>query len=677
MCLWQVVMRTIISILFPLLVANAALAANDTISSSVLENVVVVSDVYRSYLKPRNNGKTIEWNMQVMHRLPKILGNADPVRHLQLLPGVQTNSEYDAGLHVQGCDNMHNMVAIGGVPVYNAAHLLGLFSVFTPSHYPAMSFSKSLGECMVSGRLGAELNMDLPRALPDSINGEFSAGLISSQGTLRMPINRKSALFVSLRTSYLNLLYGPLLSFDDYSLKYGFSDMNITYLYAPDKCNRVWLDVYAGYDDASILETSSSKVVAKWNNWLSAIHHEYQSETFRFRHSLYTTNYNNSFSALRPELRFSMPSSIHDLGYSASLAGNGWNTGLSAVVHSIKPQSTTSVTESEVVEHISPAGCSNEFMLHGNGVLPITDKFCVEASANAILYLSPFSEHYSSLNPSVVAAYATPAFGRLSFAWDIRHQYVLQTGIPATGLPLEYRISSGNGLRPQHSQNYSIVYERDILDGKYRLSCDIYYKKLYNLIEYDGNIYDFYSKTFELENALVTSNGENYGASLMINKCSGSLTGWLSFAVGRSMRRSPLYGPSMYPSNHERLYELNSVATYEFNDRLDFGVTFVAASGTPFTAPKRFYIVNGNLISEYNEHNANRLPSYVRMDLSLNYTFYRDKGVERGVNFSIYNALAASNKIYYRLKFYEGKYAYRGMGFLMRILPSVSYYCKF
>ena len=670
-------MRIFISILFSVLFVNAAFAANDTISSSILDDVVVVSDVYSSYLKPQNNGKTIEWNMQMMHRLPKILGNADPMHYVQLLPGVQTNSEYDAGLHVQGCDNMHNMVAIGGVPVYNAAHLLGLFSVFNPSHYPAMSFSKSLSECMVSGRLGAELNMDLPHALPDSINGEISTGLISSQGTLRLPINKKSALFVSLRTSYLNLLYGPLLSFDDYKLKYGFSDMNITYLYTPNKYNRVWLDVYAGHDNASILETSSSKIIAKWSNWLAAVHHEYQSETFKFKHSLYTTNYNNSFSALRPESHFRMPSSIHDWGYSASLVGNGWKTGLSAVVHAIKPQSTVSVTESEVVEHKSPVGNSSEFMLHGSKILPITDKFSVEASANAIFYVSPFSEFYSSLDPSVVAAYESSAFGRLAFMWDIRHQYVLQTGISASGLPLEYRISSGNGLRPQHSQNYSIAYERDILDGKYRLSCDVYYKKLYNLIEYDGNIYDFYSKTFELENAMVASNGENYGASLMINKCSGSLTGWLSFAVGRSLRRSSLYGQSMYPSNHERLYELNTVATYEFSDKLDFGATFVAASGTPFTAPKRFYIVNGNLLSEYNEHNANRLPAYVRLDLSLNYTFYRKKGVERGVNFSIYNALYGSNKIYYRLKFYEGKYAYSGMGFLMRILPSVSYYCKF
>ena len=63
--------------------------------------------------------------MKFMENMPQILGNADPMHYAQMLPGVQTNNEYQGGIHVQGCDNEHNQITIGGVPVYNAVHLLG------------------------------------------------------------------------------------------------------------------------------------------------------------------------------------------------------------------------------------------------------------------------------------------------------------------------------------------------------------------------------------------------------------------------------------------------------------------------------------------------------------------------------------------------------------------------
>ena len=76
-----------------------------------------------------------------MGDLPQVLGSADPVRYAQMLPGVQTNGECRSGIHIQGCDNGHNFISIGGVPIYNVNHLLGIFSTFNALHYPSMSLS--------------------------------------------------------------------------------------------------------------------------------------------------------------------------------------------------------------------------------------------------------------------------------------------------------------------------------------------------------------------------------------------------------------------------------------------------------------------------------------------------------------------------------------------------------
>ena len=113
------------------------------------------------------------------------------------------------------------------------------------------------------------------------------------------------------------------------------------------------------------------------------------------------------------------------------------------------------------------------------------------------------------------------------------------------------------------------------------------------------------------------------------------------------------------------------------NKKIDFGGTFVYASGTPFTAPNRFYMLNGNIISEYGKHNANRLSPYIRLDLSINYDIINNNDKKAGVNISIYNALMRENEIYYRLDISQKRFAYRSFSFFAKILPSISFYYSF
>ena len=60
------------------------------------------------------NGDVI-WSFDEIDKLPQIFGYADPIKYSQTLPGIQTNNEYDAGIHIYGCDNSHNYVGIEGV----------------------------------------------------------------------------------------------------------------------------------------------------------------------------------------------------------------------------------------------------------------------------------------------------------------------------------------------------------------------------------------------------------------------------------------------------------------------------------------------------------------------------------------------------------------------------------
>lgn len=62
---------------------------------------VTVSAVRRS-LRVRQREDAVLVDMKFMENMPQILGNADPMHYAQMLPGVQTNNEYQGGIHVQG-----------------------------------------------------------------------------------------------------------------------------------------------------------------------------------------------------------------------------------------------------------------------------------------------------------------------------------------------------------------------------------------------------------------------------------------------------------------------------------------------------------------------------------------------------------------------------------------------
>ena len=85
--------------------------------------------------------------------------------------------------------------------------------------------------------------------IPQRTTGEISVGPMSSQGTLRLKLSEKSALFVSARAAYMNLLYGSFLEIAGNVMKYNFQDYNLTSLFTPDKKNRFHINFYyEGYD---------------------------------------------------------------------------------------------------------------------------------------------------------------------------------------------------------------------------------------------------------------------------------------------------------------------------------------------------------------------------------------------------------------------------------------------
>lgn len=639
-----------------------------------LDSTTLISRKHTSAIRKSSDG-AIDIDIKNIQAMPKILGSVDPVSFIRHFPGVQTSSEYDSGIHINGCDNSHNFISVGGVPVYGANHLFGFFSIFNPVHYGQMSFSSSAER---SNRLGGSLTMSLPDTLKKKISGEINTGIMSSEGTLGFRIGRHSNLKVSARQSYMNLLYKRWLKIGGSPIRYGFGDYNLTWLYSKGN-DKIWIDAYYGKDKADIMESHLNlSLSADWGNLIGAVHWEHNGNTLRHRHSLFYSRYHSNAGITQDKSYMSLNSYIGNIGYKFGLDWKKFRFGLDASFYDIQPQ---------VPEIHGPYGSNSisDEVLKGFEVsadigykTEFADNWEIEAGCRGSMYISPENRCFWGASPNIALNFNAYRFGKIRASYALNHQYLFQTGLSNIGLPIEFWLPAGKYSKPQMSQNIELSYKGEFFRNALAVSASVYYKKLYNQIEYHGDLLDFFTTVYDLDSHLLKGRGYNYGLNLMIHKQTGDITGWISYSTGRARRQfdHPDY-KGIYPANHERIHELNAVCTYKFR-KWNFAATAVYASGAPFTAPESYYISSGQIITEYGDHNACRMRPYFRLDLSVSYCIIKNDRQENGVNVSLYNATARGNDVMYRISTdRNGTYSYGPMSFFLKLVPSISYYHKF
>ena len=600
--------------------------------------------------------------------LPSILGNSDPLHFVQMLPSMQTSSEADAGIHIQGCDHQHNFIALNGVPVYGATHLMGLFSVFNPTHFNSMAYST-----VASGvnRLGGVIDMHTQKSLQTRCEGEASLGLVSAQGTVKVPLSNKSSLLVSGRESLVDLLYGNYMKLDDIPLSYGFSDANLTWIWKPSASDLLTADFYYG-DDRAFSDAQSMGAGADlyWRNMLAALHWTH-SDLAQY---VYYTAFRLDADLSEEGSAASVPSHIGTFGYKGE-----WNSGplglkLDAAWHDILPQNpqiSGSGIEYESESVLNAVESSLSACWRGT----IGYKFDYSATLIAQCFVPIGEKPFFGLSPQLSGTYFRDEDNKFHFRAGIYRQYLFQTGISNVGLPLEFWLPAGKYSKPQWSLGTSVSWDKSIRDGDFSLSSELYFRFLGHQLEYMTGLQTLLDGSYSLERSLQKGSGHAYGLNVMMHKLKGRLTGWAGLSVGRSMRA---FDGGVWPSNHERLVEMDVVATYKLGN-WDFGATMVAAGGTPFTPAQEYYILSNQLVAVYREYNSGRLRPYFRLDLNARLNFKDVGRVHHGLNLSVYNATAHRQEVYRTLKLGrdDGIFRYGPVFLGITVLPSVAYFVKF
>jgi hypothetical protein len=198
---------------------------------------------------------TINIPIAQIKALPKLFGETDVLKVLQLLPGVQSGSEGQSGLYVRGGSPDQNLILLDGTPVYNAAHLFGFFSVFNADAINNVELIKGGFPARYGGRLSSVVDISMKEGNVQKFRGEGAVGLVASKITLEGPIKKDESSFIfSARRTYIDILARPIINAQlrsegqTGSLGYYFYDLNGKLNWKLGHRDRLYLSAYTGYD---------------------------------------------------------------------------------------------------------------------------------------------------------------------------------------------------------------------------------------------------------------------------------------------------------------------------------------------------------------------------------------------------------------------------------------------
>ena len=115
--------------------------------------------------------------------MPALFGEVDVLKAIQLLPGVHSGGEGSTGIYVRGGGPDQNLILLDGVPVYNASHLFGFFSVFNADAIRSVDLIKGGFPARYGGRLSSVIDIAMKEGNNKILHGEGSLGIIASRFT--------------------------------------------------------------------------------------------------------------------------------------------------------------------------------------------------------------------------------------------------------------------------------------------------------------------------------------------------------------------------------------------------------------------------------------------------------------------------------------------------------------
>ena len=693
--------------------------------SHAISEVTVVSENSKA---SKAQMSMVKMSSVTIKELPVLMGEADLIKSMVMMPGIQSVGEMSSGFNVRGGNTDQNLVLLNGAPVFNTTHMFGFFSMINPDAVEDVTLYMGGIPSSYGERISSVMDVQMKDGSDKNLRVNGGIGLINSRITLEGPFakKKKSTFMIGGRSTYSDWMLSKTRNPTFMNSVAHFYDVNGTANIEISPKNHLKL---MGYFSTDLFNLNTSSLYNYSNsigslNWKVNLSGKLISNLV-LAYSKYDLQVNQK-DPLLPQEDYTLKSNIQygSLKYSLSLYPNDKHrisAGFQGIGYWINPgEILPSRAISNIVKTSMNREQSAEMALFADDNFDLSEKLAFDLGLrytrfidygpgtiykyapgvaksersiiDSTLYKSGnIIKSYVGFEPRLAVRYNLLNGGSIRLSYQRIHQFISQISNTAVISPADYWKSSDPNLAPLINDQFAIGYFKNRSTSLFETSVEVYYKKLQNLLEYKNGAQLLMNKHIETD--LLNANGYSYGIELLAKKNSGRLNGWVSYTYSRTFRKtessSPepqINGGSYYPSVYDKPHDLTAVMNYKFSRRWRFSGNFIFTSGRPITLPEEKYNYGGNEVVIYSDRNKYRMPPYHRMDLSITLDEnLRKKRMWKGSwTFSVYNVYGRKNpySVFYRKdpslqSTDQTRYSIYKLSIISVPVPSITYNFKF
>ncbi len=667
-------------------------------------------------------------NSRIMRELPVMMGEADVIKSMIMMPGVQSVGEMSSGINVRGGNTDQNLILMDGAPVFNTSHLFGFFSLINPDAVKDVILFKGGIPASYGERVSSIMDVQLKEGNTKNLQFYGGIGLINSRFTLEGPFvkKKKSTFLIGGRSTYSDWLMRQSKNTQFMNSVAHFYDVNGTVNLVMGEKNNLKL---MGYHSNDVFNLNSSSLYTYGNligsaNWKMNI-----SKSLISNLTLAYSKYDFQLDQKDPNLTEDDYSLFTGLEYGSMKYILSWlptekhrvNAGFQAIGYKVIPgeihptNNPTNVIPEKVANEQSielGAFIDDDFDLSEKTALNIGIRYARFMSMgpttvleydpkqtinsgsvidSAIFKSGEIAKMYHGIEPRLALRFDLNSGGSIRFSYQRIHQFMNQISNTSVISPADFWKSADAHISPLISDQIAIGLFKTPKKGLFETSVELYYKNLQNLLEYKNGA--ILVMNHHIEADIINADGHSYGLELYLKKNLGRLNGWVSYTYSRTMRQTDndfdeevINARKFYPSVYDKPHDLSTVLNYQISRRWRFSGNFVLSSGRPITLPEQKYIFDGRQVVYYSDRNKYRMPPYHRADVSITIDEnLRRKRMWKGSwTFSVYNLYGRKNpySVFYRKDpsiqlTDKNQYAIYKLSVIGVPVPSITYNFKF
>jgi hypothetical protein len=595
-------------------------------------------------------------DITTLKQIPAVFGEADVLRAVLTLPGVQTVGEASTGFNVRGGSADQNLILLNDATIYNPSHFFGFFSAFDPDIVKEIELYKSSIPEKFGGRLSSILDVTNREGNKKKYTGSAGIGLLTSRFNIEGPIDSNKTSFIfGGRSTYANWLLKKLPN-NYKNSRATFYDLSLGISHQINEKNNLY---FSGYYSADSFRLNSDTSYAYGNrNFSVKWKHNYNNKLYSVITGGYDRYQYNVTSTLNPVNAYKFNFNINQLNFKADFSyflnpKHTLSFGLNSIRYQLTPGTNMPVGgESLTVPEKIPGEQALESALYLGDKFNVTENFSINMGVRYSLfnYLGPQTvNNYAPNLPRTTANLLdSTTYGRNKFiktyggpeirlsaryilsdnfsikaGYNTLRQYIhLLSNTTAISPTDVWKLSDPN-IKPQFGDQVALGLYKNFSSNTIETSVEVYYKRLKNYLDYRSGAVLVLNQNIETD--VLSTKGKAYGAEFMVKKTAGKLNGWISYTYSRTFLKQDdpnagelISNGNFYPANYDKPHSFNLIGNYRFTHRYSVSLNTVYSTGRPLTLPVAKFFYAGAERVFYSERNQYRIPDFFRTDFSIN-----------------------------------------------------------